>query len=152
MIKLMKHTFAVIAVAGFAASGGRALAADRTAAEILKDLDGVPVPKIDRAKVGDPAYVREIRAALQKAVPKRLELIRELHKAAPDHEKLATLLPERWSYLPPSGPQGDETFKEVSDAVAHTKNEKLKVEGAFVKARIKLIQGREADAPTSRRG
>jgi thiol-disulfide isomerase/thioredoxin len=153
MRKITKHVLAGVALIAFAASGGQAIAADRTADEILKELDGVTIPKFDRAKSSDPAYGTEIRAAQQKAVHKRSELILELYRAAPDNEKLAKLLPERWSIClmatsaAEASKNADKTYKEVVEELAHTKNEKIKVEGAFVKARIKLTEGRASGNP-----
>jgi thiol-disulfide isomerase/thioredoxin len=144
MSKVTKHIMAAVAIVGLTVCGTQAIAADRTADEILKELDGVPLPKLDRAKVGDQAYVREYRAAMQKAIPKRLELILELHKAAPDHEKLATLLPERWNFLPQTGVSLDDMSKEIEETLAKTKNEKVKVEGLFMKSQIKLAQAQES--------
>jgi thiol-disulfide isomerase/thioredoxin len=146
MSKIMKHLLVVLAVAGFAASGGQALAADRTADEILKEIDAAQLPKLDRAKTGDQAYAREYRTTMQNAVSKRRDLILELYKAAPDNAKLVTLLPERWSTLPLTGPKSDETSKEIDEAIARTKNPKIKIEGTFVKARNKLYQARQSGA------
>jgi thiol-disulfide isomerase/thioredoxin len=151
MSKIAKQMLAVVALTAFTASGGQAIAADRSADEILKELDGVTLPKLDRAKTTDPEYVREFMAAQQKAVLKRSELILELYKAAPDHEKIATLLPERWSNRLNSATSAEEATKlatevydEVAQTQAHTKNDKLKLEAAFVKARIKLTEGRRS--------
>ena len=146
MSRLMKHTLAFVAFAGLTASSALAIAADRTADEILKELASVS-PKLDPAKQNDLAARRQYAAAMQKVMPKRLELIRELYKAAPDHEQLGTLLQERWMLLPQTGATIDAVYDEVVDALAHTKSDKVKLEGSFVKARIQLIQGRESGKP-----
>ncbi len=138
MSKVTKHFLAAVAIVGLAVSGTQAIAADRTADEILKELDGNPLPTLDRAKINNAQYRNDYVAAMQKALPKRLELIQELHKAAPDHEKLTTLLPERWLNLPRTGVTLDAMCKEVEEAIAHTKNDKLKIEGSFIKAQVKL--------------
>ncbi len=144
MSKVKKHVLASVALVGLAVSGVHAIAADRTADEILKELDGVPLPKLDRAKISDATYRNSYIAAMQKAVPKRLELIRELHKAAPDHEKLITLLPERWSNLRQTGASLGDMDKEIQETLATTKSEKLKIEGLFVQSQIKLAQSQES--------
>jgi thiol-disulfide isomerase/thioredoxin len=142
----MKHTLAFVAFAGLTASSALAISADRTADEILKELATVS-PKLDPAKQNDLAARRQYAAAMQKVMPKRLELIRELYKAAPDHEQLGTLLQERWMLLPQTGATIDAVYDEVVDALAHTKSDKVKLEGSFVKARIQLIKGRESGKP-----
>jgi thiol-disulfide isomerase/thioredoxin len=147
MSKLAKHALVALVLGGFAGTGGWAVAADRTADEILKELDGAPIPKFDPAKRAEKGYIQQYISDRQKATEKRGELILELYKAAPDHEKVPKLLKERWMGLPQMGPKADGTFKEVEDVLAHTKNELIKVEGLFVKARIKLIQGQQSGRP-----
>ena len=146
MSRLTKHTLAFVAFAGLSASGALAIAADRTADEILKELATVS-PKLDPAKANDMAARRQYATAMQKAMPKRLELIRELYKAAPDHEQLGTLLQERWTLLPQTGATIDAVYDEVVEALAHTKNDKIKLEATFVKARVQLIKGRDSGKP-----
>ena len=88
------------------------------------------------------------RAAAQKAAPKRAELIRELLQGCAGPRETRDLAAGAVVIPPPSGPQGRRRLSRRStDAVAQTKNEKIKVEGAFVKARIKMIQGRASGTP-----
>ena len=63
MSKVMKHMLAVIALAAFTASGAYAVAADRTADEILKDLDATPVPKLDRCENRRPSLRPRIQSS-----------------------------------------------------------------------------------------
>jgi thiol-disulfide isomerase/thioredoxin len=112
------------------------------------------LPKPDRAKAADPSYRKAFIAEHQKAAAKRSELILELYKAAPDHEKLMMLLPERWYTRLSAGetPEvsnkiADEVYKEIEETLAHTKREKIKLDGLFFKARIKLTQGRTTGQP-----
>lgn len=147
MSQSVRRTLVVLVLGGFVGAAGWAHAADRTPADILKELDGITLPKFDAAKRTDQEYVQQYIGERQKALEKRGQLILELYKAAPDHEKVPTLLQERWSSLPQVGPKADETYKEIEKTLAGTKNQKIKVEGAFVKARIKLIQGRQSGAP-----
>jgi thiol-disulfide isomerase/thioredoxin len=146
MSKVTNYALAFVAFAGLAASGAQAIAADRTADEILKELATVS-PKLDPAKARDATAVRQYRMEMQKAIPKRLELIKELYKSAPDHAQLATLLPERWMYLRQTGATPEAIYDEVVDALAHTKSDKIKLEGSYMKALVKLIQGRESGKP-----
>ena len=144
MTGLAKRAVVVLSLAGFAASADWAVAADRSADEILKELESVVVPKRDSTKTSDSAYVRNYVAQTQKANAKRCELILELYKVAPDHEKLVRLLPERWAMLPRAGEQGKATYHEVEGVVAHTKNEKIKIEGVYIKAVLKLAAARQS--------
>ena len=146
MSRLMKHTLAFVAFAGLTASSALAIAADRTADEILKELATVS-PKLDPAKARDATAVRQYRTEMQKVLPKRLELIKELYKAAPENEQLVTLLPERWMNLQFTGATPDAGYDEVVEVLAHNKNEKLKLEGSFHKARFQLIKGSESGKP-----
>jgi hypothetical protein len=140
MCKVVRCTVVAIVLGGFAGTAGLALAADRTPADILKDLGGVTPPTFE-------AYIKDYIAERQKVTEKRGELILELLKIAPDHEQIPKLLAERWGGLPVVGPKADDTIKEIEETLAHTKNEKVKVEGTFTKARIKLIQSRSTGAP-----
>ena len=125
------------------ASAALALGADRHASDILKDIDAVKMPVLDRTKVRDGAYVKDYVKQTQEATTARGKLILELYKAAPDNERIPTLMAERWESTPPGGPQIDALIKEIDDVLAHTKNDKLKVEGTYVKAQAKLFKDRQ---------
>ncbi len=146
MLRLARYTLAAVVLVGFVSTSVLAFAADRTAADILKDLEGNPLPKPDLAKRSDRDYVQQFNSEYQKVSEKRGELILELLKIAPDHEQIPKLLTERWRNLPAIGPRADDSIKEVEETVAHTKNEKVKVEGTYTKARIKLIQASRSKA------
>jgi thiol-disulfide isomerase/thioredoxin len=125
------------------ASAALALGADRPASDILKDIDAVKLPALDPTKVRDRVYVQEYFKQHQEATKTRDKLILELYKAAPDNERIATLMAERWGSTPPGGPQNDALIKEIDDVLAHTKHDKLKVEGTFFKARAQLFKVRQ---------
>ena len=125
------------------ASAALALGADRPASEILKDIDAVKMPALDRAKVRDRTYVQEYIKQSQEAAAARSKLILELYKAAPDNERIPTLMAEKWGSTPPGGPQIEALVKEIDDVLAHTKNEKLKVEGTYFKAQAQLFKDRQ---------
>ena len=125
------------------ASAALALGADRPASEILKDIDAVKMPGLDRTKVRDRVYVQEHVKQSQEASKKRDKLILELYRAAPDNERIPTLMAERWGSTLPFGPQGDALIKEIDEILAHTKNNKLKVEGTFFKAQAQLYKARQ---------
>ena len=136
-------TAMVLGVGGWVASA-EAIAADRTAEQILKDIDAAAVPELDAKKAQDPSYVRRFHAKERDVWAKRDVLALELFKAAPNHERLPVLMAERWS-------RKDERyrgiFKEVNDVLARTKNPKLKAEAIFIKARAKVKETRPNGSP-----
>ncbi len=134
----------VLVFAGLALVPTSALAlalADRPAEQILKDLDAVQMPAIPENR-NDRAAVQKYITDRMNAQEKRSALILELYQAAPDHERLPQLLAERWMNIPPFGPKAVELNQEIDDVLAHTSNEKLKVEGTFIKARNALVANR----------
>ncbi len=142
----MNHHFRRVWVLSFGcvlASAALALGADRPASEILKEIDAVKMPELDRSKVRDRVYVQDYVKQSQEAMAAKGKLILELYKAAPDNERIPTLMAEKWGNTPPGGPQIEALVKEIDDVMAHTKNEKLKVEGAFFKAQAQLFKDRQ---------
>jgi thiol-disulfide isomerase/thioredoxin len=139
-----KKPWMVAFLGGWIVSAGAVLAADRPADQILSDIDAVKVPQYDGTKRGDQAYVREFMTKRQEAASKRATLILELYKAAPEHERIATLLPERWGSMSPFGPQADELAKEINDVAANAVNPKLKLEATYFKAQFGLFKGRSS--------
>ncbi|MGO9469176.1 MAG: redoxin family protein [Isosphaeraceae bacterium] len=139
-----KKPWMVAILGGFMVSAGAVLAADRSADQILKDIDAVKLPQYDGTKRGDQAYVREFMTKRQEAASKRATLILELYKAAPEHERMETLLPERWGSMSPIGPQADDLTTEINDVAAHAVNPKLKLEATYYKAQLGLFKGRSA--------
>jgi len=117
---LKRWMFGCLAVA---LCGGLALAqAPRPADKILEDIKAVKPPQ-ERTQQAAQAYV-----------DKKAGLILELYKAHPNNPELVTLLPERWNLLGMSGPgKADEVVKEIDEATAKIKNEKLAAEGGFIK-------------------
>ena len=98
-----------------------AIAADRTAEEILKEIDAVKQPTS--------------REEYKKLSAQTAELIAELKKVAPDNEKLNSLLPQRWNALAVNDKQ-DEALAEIDATIASTKNEKLKTEAVYSKVQV----------------
>jgi len=139
-----KKPWMVAFLGGWIVSAGGVLAADRPADKILSDIDAVTMPQYDGTKRGDQAYVRDFMTKRQEALSKRATLILELYKAAPEHDRIATLLPERWGSMSPFGPQADELAKEIDDVSAHAANPKLKLEANFFKAQLALFKARSS--------
>jgi thiol-disulfide isomerase/thioredoxin len=146
MSKLVKCTLVVMFFGGFSVAAGSARADDAKAADaVLKELEAIKLPAVDRSKVSDQAYVRQYMKERQSVLEKRGDLMLKLYKVAPDHEKVPALLEQRWANL--LGTKTDETLKEIDEIQAETKNEKIKVAGAFTKARFKLAQTARTGSP-----
>jgi thiol-disulfide isomerase/thioredoxin len=143
MGKVVIGTVLVIGVCGWFAPAD-ATGADRTAAQILKEIDAAVAPKLDADRARDAAYMRRFRTREREVRDRRDRLALELYKAAPDHERLPELLAERWSHK-------DERYRalflEVDDVLAHTRNPKLKSEAIFIKARAKVKETRKDGSP-----
>jgi thiol-disulfide isomerase/thioredoxin len=113
--------------------------ADRSAEQILKELDSLKPPTLDGAKKPSQASLRRNLSKRHEVWAKRDALILELSKAAPNHKRLPELMAERW------GRKDDRSralFREIDDVLARSKDPKLKVEGTFIKARARLREPR----------
>jgi thiol-disulfide isomerase/thioredoxin len=143
----LKNPWVVGLLGGWIMAAGTVLAADRTAGQILTDIDALKTPQFDASKQRDQAYVQEFMAKQQEAAAKRAALVGELYKVAPDHARLATLLPERWSSMLQTDRRSDAFAKEVSDVRSHTTNASLKVEASFFKALLGLIRANDSHDP-----
>ena len=75
----------VLGVGGWAGSFSSAAGADRSAEQIIEELDDVKIPSYDASKKNDATYARQFPTKLQEATEKRAALILELYKADPDH-------------------------------------------------------------------
>jgi thiol-disulfide isomerase/thioredoxin len=124
----------MLTVAGSGFSSATAQDSGRSAAQILKELDLVKAPSFDRSKRTDLAYSREYRTKVQEVRKKRADLILELYKVAPDHDRIPVLMAERWDIRLSNSRASDETHKEIDDVYAQTQNEKLKIEAAYYRA------------------
>lgn len=119
-------------------------AQDRNAEVVLAEIDAIKLPDLDPSKREDRDYMMKYFLDRQKATEQKAELVGELNRVAPDHERLPELLVERWMSIPPVGAKGAELTREIDEVLARTKNEKLKVEGAFARVRIAVI-GNQGD-------
>ena len=142
MNRTARHVFCAVVMGGLAVTGSRAPAADRTAVDILTDIEKTVMPKPDAAKARCRIHPAVQRRSAESERDAR-ELILELYKAAPRTRNWPRCS-QRWLNRTMLGEKPQETYKEVCDVVEHTKNEKLKVEGAYVKAVVKLMQGRKS--------
>ncbi|HZW33491.1 MAG TPA: TlpA disulfide reductase family protein [Isosphaeraceae bacterium] len=145
MNRVTRRWAAVVLGAGaWFASAAPAPGADRSAEQILREIDAVKYPTFDAKKRQDPAYMREYLAQRQAVWSKLDPMILELYKVAPNHERIPKLMNERWSrMLEPFG----KLYKDVDDILAHDQNPKLRIEGAFVKARARISETRRGGSP-----
>jgi len=146
MTRLAKISWTALVIGGWIISTGAAVAADRNAEAILKDLESVETPKLDVSKRGDSTYIREFIKKRQESMEKRAVLILELYKAAPKHEKIPTLMVERWRSVG-SGPNSDHIIKEIDQVLAQTSDPKFKIEASYAKAQKKLASSRTSGTP-----
>ncbi len=143
----------LIGLIGTAASAS----AERSAKDILADLDAIKAPSFDRSRQSEPGYIQKIQAEFAKVGEQRDKLIVELIKADPDNERLIKadpdnerlkglpgLLIEHWSRLRPIGPGEAQVNQEIDTILARSKNEKIKTEAFFARAQIRLIKGLQA--------
>src|SRR5207253_175793 len=86
----------VLSVSAWIMSAGPAPAADRSAEQILKELDAVKAPTLEATKRPSQASLRRLHARQREAGTKRDALILELYKADPNHKRLPELMAERW--------------------------------------------------------
>ncbi|WP_165072362.1 TlpA family protein disulfide reductase [Paludisphaera rhizosphaerae] len=116
-----------------------AMADDRPADAILKDLDALERPKLDPEQRRDEAAVAAYYQAGQKYSQERSRLTVELLKSQADHPRLPGLLMERWGNPMISLTVTPEALiKEVDQVLATFNDEQLKRAGNFVKARAAL--------------
>lgn len=72
----------------------------RTADEILADIEATPYPAFDPTRRSDQAYIAEYSLQREQAQAQRGDLILELYHTDANHERVATLMPERWQAPP----------------------------------------------------
>ena len=148
MSKFVKCTLVAMMFGGLLGAANWAAADDGKPADaVLKQLEGTTVPKFDSTKRYEQNYIRQYMADLRKAMEARAELIHKLYKIAPEHEKVPTLLEERWGTLLQTGDKNEEIVKEIDETLAHTTNAKFKTAGTFIKARVQLMEGRATGKP-----
>ncbi|WP_337177178.1 TlpA disulfide reductase family protein [Paludisphaera sp.] len=131
-----------LALAALVAIPAPAQDAGRTGEAILKEIDDLKPPRFDQGKREDRAYVQSYVAESEEVRAKRSELTRELLDVDPRNDRLPKLLVERWHGMDlDAGALG----KEVEEAVEKTGDAELRVEGAYVKARLAMSQASDPE-------
>lgn len=113
-----------------------ALAQQRAADTIIKDIEAIKPPAVPTERT--PQTIQDFLAQRRDLDKKKAELIGELLKTDPKHEKLDTLLPQRWISLMSSGAKGEDVEKEIGEVLAGTDNDQLKADGAYMRILISL--------------
>jgi len=145
MLRIASRFLAGVIVLGTIAP---ALAADRTADEILKEFRDLKQPSTAAIRAMAPGAERDkaiaaFRAEMTQYSQKQADLIGELAKVDPENAQLPNLLPQRWMALI-QAEKLDEARKEVN-AAASSKNERLKLEALYLKAQIGFMKEDDAE-------
>jgi len=127
------------ALLGLAATGA-ARAEEKSAAQLVKEINGVTMPTLAPAQRQDRAAMLKFRTEYIAALQKKADLIGALYKADPKNDALVKLLPERWNALALSN-KTDQVKTEVEDVAAHSESPALKTEAAFFNAALSMRGG-----------
>jgi thiol-disulfide isomerase/thioredoxin len=153
----MRRTFSrsaylTAAVGGYLIIAMPVLSAERSADQILKEIDAVKLPKLDSTKKDDRSAVLNHKIKLREAIDKRARLIARLYKIAPDHKRIPALMEERWKSIGMHPEKGryDELVRELENVIARTKDKKLRIEASYTRAQLKLnpVSSRRSPDPS----
>jgi thiol-disulfide isomerase/thioredoxin len=120
-----------------------AIGADRTAEQVLAEFDALKYPRRPGTDAGKAA-LDEYLVERERVWQAKDALILELYRIAPRHERTAGLMGQRWGRRA-SG--FESLFAEIDAILAHDDDPQLRIEATFVKARDKLYENRDSDAP-----
>jgi thiol-disulfide isomerase/thioredoxin len=136
------RVFGALFLCGSLAATTLALAEDRSAGAILKQIEAITLPEADLSRVNDKAYLSDFMTRRSEIRVRRAELIAELYRTDPDNPRLVTLLPVRWRSLSGrmAGPDNNDGARdltaELNQVLARSKSDKLKTEAAYINAWI----------------
>jgi thiol-disulfide isomerase/thioredoxin len=139
-MRIAGRFFACLIVCGAVAP---AIAADRTAEEIVKELDALKPPStaaIMKAQ-GDERtkLIEAYRAEIKTMTTKHSALAAELLKVDPKNAKLATVLPQRWMTLAQDD-KAAEALTEIDTVLKGSPDEALQKEATFARAQVLLSE------------
>ena len=132
--------FAVIALCMSFSCG--AFADDRTAEEVLAEIDSIKLPTYDKSKRSDKEFMDKIRAENLALNIRKAKLIGELYKVASDHEQLVKLMPFRWRYLYNDIELSETINGEMQVIIATASDTELVKATRFAFANVKLYEGK----------
>ena len=133
--------FVVIAICMSFSCG--VFADDRTADEILAELDSIKMPTYERSKRSDREFMAKIRVEIRALNIKKSKLAGELFRVDPDHERLGKLMPLRWTFLK-NDPENSATITdEMQKIIARAPDAELVKRARFEYASKKLYDNRK---------
>ena len=148
MSRLARLSWTAVVLGGWIIAAGGAVAADRTAEAILKDLESVEMPKLDASKEKRPGLYS--RLPWQKRRNRSTNGPRSSSSCTRPPRTMSaspTLMIERWRMREPTGPKIDDILKEIEQVLTQTNDPKFKLEATFTKAQIKLSKSRSSGTP-----
>jgi thiol-disulfide isomerase/thioredoxin len=141
MSKTMPRIVTLALMCGWLAFAGPARAEDRTADQIVEEMEAITLPQFDISKRNDQDAIRKYITERTAAMEKRSALIGELLKAHPDDARLARLLPQRWQMMLMASDTGKGAKEELDGIIADGKNKDLVKEAAYYRAILSLREG-----------
>lgn len=133
--------FVVIAICMSFSCG--AFADDRTVDEILAEIDSIKLPTYERSKRSDRKFMAKIRVEIRALNLKRANLVGELFRVDPDHERLGKLMPLRWTFLK-NDPENSATITdEMQEIFTSAPDTELAKRARFEYASKKLYDNRK---------
>lgn len=146
MPRIFNRSWIAMALTGWMVSSTIVLGADRSAEDILKALDRIKMPSVDRSRVKDRYYVEQFQRAYMEAADQRDRLILELKRTDLENVQLPPLMAEHWSRMMPFGPDASKREREIREVLEQSKNPRLKLEALFAKAQGGVFKARETGA------
>jgi thiol-disulfide isomerase/thioredoxin len=144
---IMRSAMWLLVLCGSFSPAPTALSADRSAEQILKEIDALPLPRPDATKRKDAKYMEEFGSKLTQVSSTRDALILELYKLAPRHQRIPRLMAEHWSHFIFPPPKSLERLKEIDVILAEDSSLELKIEGTYIIAVAKLRFGEPSGSP-----
>ncbi|MEQ8875048.1 MAG: TlpA disulfide reductase family protein [Phycisphaerales bacterium] len=107
--------------------------AHRAAEEIIADYEAIEMPRYDSSRRAEEGYRAEYMAARTEAMQKQADLIGELFRSHPGHDRLMELMPVRWNAMMSTG-EADEVLAESKALAGRTDDKAMKAEALFAHA------------------
>ena len=104
--------------------------AHRPAEQIIEAYDAVEMPAYDASKRADADYRAEYMEERNKAMKEQAELIGELYRSHPGHDRLPELMPVRWNAMMSMG-ETEQVMAETQEAASRATNDKFKAEALY---------------------
>lgn len=134
MPKIALALFTLLAFAiGFAFSSQ-----ERTAEEILAEINSLEYPMFDQSRMSDPTYFEEYRKLVIEVQQRQNELFWEFYEGHPDHEWTPRLLERRWMNMFEANSDVDATIKNIDEFIENEERENLLDAARFCRAYIQM--------------